>query len=263
MVRTARSAALLAASLMLCILALGAPVASASLPVYQGGGFPDIHSPSDPEEFSWEVQLGQEQELRQVDEHEVAVFYSTGPRAFGIEAMPAHAADGATVPTTIRITGANAITLTVHHREGNPAAGGAPFDYPVASGVGWEGGFRTIVVTGPPDEQELREQRERQEQAAREEREAADRAAAWAKRCHVPALRGVTLAGARDRLRRANCRLGAITKAHDVTAKTGRVVEQTQVPGSSLVRDARVGVRLGQGDGHFRRPHGELAPPRP
>jgi hypothetical protein len=248
--RGAWSAVLLAASLTLCVLVFGAASALASLPVYEGAtGFPEIHSPSDPEEFSWEVRLEGEAELRQVDEHEAAVFYSSGHRAFGIEAEPAHDADGATVPTTIQVTGEDVVTLTVHHRDGNPAAGGAPFDYPVSDGAGWEGGFSTVIVKGPPDEQELREQRERRERVAREEREAAERAALQAARCHVPALRGVTLAGARKRLRRSNCVLGTITKSRGVTAKAGWVVEQTAAPGSSLAHDAKVGVRLGSGGG--------------
>lgn len=150
---------------------------------------------------------------------------------------------GISIGGSAALLGENVVTLTVHHREGNPAAGGAPFAYPVNEGVGWEGGFQTVVVMGPPDEKELREQRKRQEQAAREEREAAG----LAKQCHVPALHGATLAGARKRLRRANCRLGAIVKLHGVSAKVGRVAEQTETAGSSLAPGAKVGVRLGQG----------------
>jgi hypothetical protein len=240
---------LLAAFLILLCVLLAGSSASASPPVYEGGWFPEIHGPSDPEEFSWEVSLAEDQELRTIDEHEVAVYYSTGERAFDINATPARAVDGATVPTSIRISGENMVILTVHHREGNPSAGGAPFDYPIVGGVGWEGGFRTITVPmGPPDEQELRERRERQERAAMEEREAA----AQAERCHVPALHGATLAGARNRLRRGNCRLGAIAKPRGVMAKTGRVVGQTRAPGSSFAHDAKVGVTLGQGGGRSR-----------
>jgi hypothetical protein len=236
-----------AASLLtLGVLALGGSTASASLPVYQGGYFPTIYGPTDPEEFSWEVELGETQELEQVNDQEVTVSYSNGLRAFSITAEPAHDAVGTAVPTTIQKTGEKVVTLTVHHREGNPAAGGAPFDYPISDGPGWEGGFHTeIVVIGPPDEMELREQRERQERVAREEREAAERAARAA-RCRVPALRGATLAAARERIRRANCRLGSIAKRRGVTAKAGRVVSQTAAPGSSLPHNTKVGVRLGR-----------------
>jgi hypothetical protein len=239
---------LLTALLTACGLVSGVAAATASLPVYEGGGFPDIHSASDPEDFSWEVELGTGQSLQQIDDHEVAVDSKSGEPSWWITAEPAHDANGATVPTTIQMTGENVVTLTVHHREGNPAAGGAPFVYPVSEGAGWETGFATVIVQGPPDEQELREQRERQERAAKEEREAAKRIRAEAEQCHVPTLRGTTLAGARKRLHRANCRLGAISKTHDVTAKSGRVVEQTQPPGSSLAPNAEVGVRLGVSD---------------
>jgi hypothetical protein len=239
----------LAGFLILGVLAVGASTASASFPAYEGGSFPTIHSPSDPEEFSWEVTLGEWQELEQIDDQEVGVYYSNGHLAFSIRATPASDAQGATVPTTIQETGVNVVTLTVHHREGNPAAGGAPFDYPVVDGPGWEGGFHTeVIVMGPPDEMELREQRERQERVAGEEREEAERAV-QAARCHVPALRGATLAAARERLRHANCRLGSIAKPRGVTARAGRVVTQTAAPGTSLARDTKVGVKLGPGSG--------------
>lgn len=187
--------------------------------------FPAIYSPAEPEEFSFEVTLGEEQELRQINEQEIGVYYSEGHPAFSIQAMAAHDAVGATVPTTIRKTDENVITLTVHHREGNPAAGGAPFVYPIVAGVGWEGGFVTTIVEMPPGE--------------------STESGPPAEQCHVPALRGATVSGAMRRLRRANCRLGAVTKSHGVTRKTGRVVHQTEPAGSSLAQDARVGIKLG------------------
>lgn len=179
--------------------------------------------------------------MRQIDEREIGVYYSSGHPAFAIQAEPAADAVGTAVSTTIQITGENVFTLTVRHREGNPAAGGAPFVYPITAGPGWEGGFVPTEIEGPPDEKELREQREREE---REEQQAAE-IAAQAKRCHVPALRGATVAGAKKRLRRANCRLGAVTKSSGVTRKTGRVVHQSEPAGSSLAHDAKVGIRLG------------------
>lgn len=245
-VRRGAAVGLLAALLAACGLAIGPSGAGASLPVYEGQVFPTIHSSSDPEEFSWEVELGAGRELEQVDEREVAIDSRNGERAWSIVAAPAHDATGATVPTTIRVAGQNVVTLTVHHREGNPAAG-APFVYPVDEGAGWETGPASVeVTTGPPGE---REQRERQERLAAEEREAAERARARAERCHVPALRGATLSGARRRLRRANCRLGAISRTGGATTKTSRVVWQAQSPGTSLAPGAPVGVRLGRGPG--------------
>lgn len=246
--RRASTGALLAAVVILCGLAVGSSAALASPPVYEGStAFPTIYGPAEPEEFSWEVTLEDEEELRQIDEKEIGVYYSSGHPAFAIQAEPASDAVGATVPTTIQVTGENIFTLTVHHREGNPAAGGAPFVYPISAGQGWEGGFVPTEIEGPPDETELREQREREERKEREEREERQMAeeAAQAKRCRVPALRGATVAGARRRLLRANCRLGAVTRSGGVTRRTGRVVHQTEPAGSSLAQDARVGIKLG------------------
>lgn len=238
----------LAAVVVTCVLALGSSAASASLPVYDGAmTFPAIKSAAEPEEFSWEVILEGEEALRQIDEQDVGVYYSSGHIAYGIQAEPASDADGATVPTTIQVTGENVFTLTVHHREGNPAAAGAPFDYPINAGEGWEGGFVPTEIQGPPDEAEIREEREREEQKEREEREQRQEAeeAAQAERCRVPALRGATVAGARRRLRRADCRLGAVTRSSGVTRKTGRVVHQSEPAGTSLAQGARVAIRLG------------------
>jgi len=228
------------------------PDQEGALPVYDGVmSFPSILSPAGPEEFSWEVNLGKRQELRQIDEHEAGVYYAEDELlSFGISAEPAHDADGTRVPTTLEVIGEKVITFTVHHREGNPAAGGAPFDYPIIAGEGWEGGFQTIIVQGPPDEMELREQRERREQ--QEERERRERAQGEESgtpvpvaHCHVPGLRGATLAGARRRLQRADCGLGAIGKASGVTVKAGRVVAQSAAAGSALPLGAKVGVKLG------------------
>jgi hypothetical protein len=196
------------------------------VPVYDGTqAFPTVYGPSEPEECSWEVILGEEQELLQINEKEIGFFYSEGLRAGLMQAEPAHDVHGVTVPTTIQVTGEKNFTLIVHHRDGNPAAGGAPFDYPVRIGSGWEGGFVTTVIELPPGEQELREGEE--------------------KRCRVPALCGATVAGARRRLVRANCRLGALTRSSGVTRKTGRVVHQSDPGGSSLAQGARVGIKLG------------------
>lgn len=231
-VSLASKAAFLVAVVILCALSIGSTAALAYPSLDEGGQvFPAIYSPAEPEEFSWEVTLGEEQELQQIDEQEIGVYYTDGHLALTIQAELAHDADGATVPTTIRVTGENVFTLTVHHREGNPAAGGAPFVYPIVAGPGWEGGFVTTIIEMPPGEKELQEGEE--------------------KRCRVPALRGATVAGARRRLRRANCRLGAITRSAGATRKTGRVVRQTEPAGSYLAQDARVGIKLGpSGEGH-------------
>lgn len=148
---------------LIALLALALPAtAAAEARPLDGGGmvFAPITGPGDPEDYSYEVTLGEDQVLRPVDEHEAAVFYSGHLPAFTITAPPASAADGAAVPTTLAVTGPDEVTLTVHHRAGNPAAGFAPFAYPITAGPGWEGGFRTITVEMLPPGEVERRQRE-------------------------------------------------------------------------------------------------------
>lgn len=64
-----------------------------------------------------------------------------------LAAEEAHDAVGTDVPTTLTKTGGDVVTLSVHFLEGNPAAGGAPFEYPIVGGAGWPGGFHTEHVT--------------------------------------------------------------------------------------------------------------------
>lgn len=140
--------------MLVCVVTLLAPMAGTAQategepPPYSDSGmsFPEIRGPEGPEEYSWRVSISEEQELRQIDERTAGVFYPEGVEAFAIEAAAAHDALGATVPTTLVVSEGDVITLIVHHREGNPAPGGAPFTYPVVAGPGWEGGYRTTSV---------------------------------------------------------------------------------------------------------------------
>jgi len=126
---------------------LSASASEPELPVYSGFMvFPTIHSASDPEEFSWRVEVGPGQELKQVGEH-VAVVYADGIHAaITIDASPAHDAQGIAVPTSIAVTGEDVVTLSVHHRAGNPAAGGVPFSYPIEEGPSYEIGPSSVIV---------------------------------------------------------------------------------------------------------------------
>lgn len=188
--------------------------ASAALPPYDGMSFQAIQGPSDPEEFSWEVELGPEQRLEQIDEHFAAVLWENDVQAFGITAVAAHDANGAAVPTSLSVSGENVITLTVHHRAGNPAAGGASFLYPIVAGVGWEGGFRTVTVILPPGE-----------------------FPPPPKVCRVPKLTGKRLMASRWWLREAGCRMGQVRRlkgAVSTKRETPRVVGQSPKPGAVL-----------------------------
>lgn len=194
-------------------------------PPYNGlMDFAAIQGPDGPEEFSWEVSLGDEQELKAIDNTHAAVYY-TDPEehiAFTIVAQPAHAADGANVPTTLAVTQPNVITLTVHHRAGNPAAGGAPFDYPVSAGAGWEGGFQQHTVDmGPPTEQAIKPP--------------------VPVVCSVPYLSGLTLKAARRHLRRSHCKLGVVRGER---TRGARVVKQFRRPGRELPAGTEVGIKL-------------------
>lgn len=212
------------------LLLLSAPVPSStagpgSLPPYDGGmSFPSIQGASDPEEFSWEVRLGEGQELVQLDEKQAQVRYEDGHPAFAIDVRPAHDANGADVPTTLRVSEDNVITLIVHHRAGNPAAGGVQFAYPITGGAGWTGGFQTFP-------------------AHLEEPKSGDPAvAAPAPICLIPRLIGRSLKASRQQLRLSGCKLG---KVRGKRSKTARVINQGLLPGSATAAGTRVSVKLG------------------
>jgi hypothetical protein len=200
-------------------------------PEYDGAmTFPAIHGPEDPEDYCWEVHLYEGQELVEIDNRHAAVYYESGRLAFEIEAEAAHDAEGTTVPTTLAVSGGNIITLTVHHRTGNPAAGGAPFDYPILAGEGWEGGSQSVEIKGPPDESELRTPAAPLVEAVP------------ASPCEVPSLRGRSLKGARRALLRAHCELGPIRGDRH---RGARVVKQYRQAGKALPAGTEVGVKLG------------------
>lgn len=205
----------------LCAWATFAPVAAAADPVPIDGAmqFQAIQGPDGPEEFVWEVNLHEGQELRQIDDRHAGVYYTDPGEtlAFSIAAVDAHDAVGATVPTTIAVTQPNLVTLTVHHRAGNPEAGGAPFTYPITAGVGWEGGFHTVFIAVPVAE------------------------AAPTPRCTVPDLSGRTLRASRKLLHRAKCKLGAVRGERE---RGAHVVEQYRPTGRSLPVWTAVGVKV-------------------
>jgi hypothetical protein len=205
------------------VLALGATPAGADPPVvppYDGASwFPTIQDPSGPEEFPRRVELGKEQELRAIDDQSAAVYSDGTHVAFWIQAMPAHDATGASVPTSLAVSAGDIVTLTVHHRAGNPAASGASFDYPINAGTGWEGGFVTVVVPAPPGEFPPEP---------------------WLG-CTVPKLTGYTLRADRRRLQNAGCTLG-VARGH--RAPNGFVFKQHPSPGSKRALGALVNVRV-------------------
>jgi hypothetical protein len=197
------------------------------LPPFNGlMSFHAIQGPEGPEEFSWEVHLNEEEELQLVDESHAGIFWEDGTMAMSIVAGKAHDAEGRTVPTTLAVTQPNIITLTVHHRAGNPAAGGAPFTYPVTAGSGWEGGFVTYQVQMPPPS----------------EVPVPAPLSGMVATCLVPNLLGRSLKASRRLLERRDCELGQVRGER---GKGAKVVKQYRRPGSSVPPGTRVGVKLG------------------
>jgi hypothetical protein len=80
--------------------------AAEPLPTYDGGmTFQSIQGSAGPEEYSWEVNLGEGQDLRQVDNRNAAVYYTESEHlAFSIQAVEAHDAIGTTVPTSLAVS---------------------------------------------------------------------------------------------------------------------------------------------------------------
>lgn len=221
----------LIAVLVLACVALSSTAAADPLPPYKGMWFPEIQGPSDPEDYSWEVQLEEDQELRQVDERGAVVYYADGEHvAFSIRAAEASDAVGKSVPTTLSVSSPSVVTLTVHHRAGNPAAGGAPFTYPILQGPAWEAGAGTVEVIMPPPEPLPERGGE----------------AAAGKGCLVPRLAGRPLDLARQRIRSAGCRIGRVHRQRGTASRQDRVVLQSPAPGTSLLPWAPVTVNLGE-----------------
>lgn len=230
--RSGKIAALIA-SLALPVLGVFGAVGAAAdhepvakPPLYWGDmSFPNIQGPEGSEVYSWTVQLDDEQELVQIDDRNAVVYWKDSgepPRtAFHILTIAAHDAIGTNVPTSLTVSAGDVISLTVHHRAGNPLAGGAPFDYPIIAGVGWEGGFQTHQIQMPPNEIEI------------------GKPAGPA--CLVPKLTGRTLAASRARLASAGCRLGTVRGKR---RKAAKVVKQFRPPGSLLAAGAKVAVKL-------------------
>jgi hypothetical protein len=204
--------------------------------------FRNIEGPSGPEDFSWQVSLSEDQELEQVDDQTARVYWVPGHEpAFTINATLAHDAIGTNVPTSLAVSEGDVITLTVHHRDGNPLAGGAPFAYPVIAGAGWEGGFQTEVVIGPPDEAELRALRELHEREAQEATFHQEESEA----CIVPKLKGRSLKAAKTQLRLAHCRPGTPSAKRGKRLGSAKVIREHPRSGVVLSPGSTVDLTLG------------------
>jgi serine/threonine-protein kinase len=63
----------------------------------------------------------------------------------------------------------------------------------------------------------------------------------------VPKLRGLTLAKAKAKLRKAHCKLGKVTKKASPAAQKGKVIGQKPKPGRKLKNGSMVNVTVGKG----------------
>jgi hypothetical protein len=225
-VRNLRVALGLCVLLGACVFGVGVAAAEdeepvAKPPLFTGiTNFPTIKESADPEKYFWEVQLHPGQELAQVDERHAEVLFEGEMRTSLIGAEQARDATGAEVPTSLEVIAPNLIALTVHHKAGNPAAGGAPFHYPVSAGPPFTAGYSTVRVLMPEEE----------------------KPAAVTPPCVVPKLTGRSLAGSRARLVNAGCKLGAVRGKR---GKGAKVVKQFKAPGTVFGSGASVAVKLG------------------
>jgi hypothetical protein len=223
------------AAALICLAAPGAAVAAepCASPFVGVMTFPAIEGENDSGEFCWELELGANQGLRQIDDHEAEVFYVTPEhRAFTITTELAHDAEGTDVPTTISVVQPNVIVLSVHHQPDDPLAAGAPFQYPVTPGAGWEGGFFSEEIKGPPDEAELKAMAKPSPAPVEEPPTPT---------CEVPVLQGRTVKSARRALLASGCQLGPIRGRRHPGA---RIVKQYRPAYKVLPAGTEVGVRL-------------------
>ncbi|HET7418109.1 MAG TPA: hypothetical protein VFJ61_10845 [Solirubrobacterales bacterium] len=219
-----KRALILALVVLGCAAPSSAAAAEACAP-YSGSGVPTISSAEGPEDFCWEVPLNAGQELVQIDEQHVGVLSKTGEMAWVITAGPARDAEGSAVPTSIAVAGPREVKLTVHHRAGNPAEGGAPFRYPIDQGAAYETGHATVTANydtpDPPPPPPV---------------------AASAPTCTVPSLRHRSLKASREILLAAGYHLGPVRGER---RRGSKVVRQYRPPGTVLPAGTEVGVKLG------------------
>lgn len=205
-------------------LAMATSASASELPPYGGMmSFPRIISSSSPEDYSWRVELGEEMELKSIDESEAGVFFSDGTMAMSIWAPSLHDDAGSPVPTSLSVTPPDTITFSVHHLAGNPAAGGAPFVYPISDREKLDTTYTPVIDPNPTTEPPP------------------------PPTCHVPRLRNESLKAARKKLEGAHCALGRVKRGGGRPVMAGRVVKQFPRRGAELAAGGTVSVRLGNG----------------
>jgi hypothetical protein len=223
----------LAASLAFAVSLAAADTGNEVVEAAGGRGFPPITSAASPEEYEQQVDfegLDPIHTIEQIGPEEIVVKDSEGDTVEWFHLEPAHDAVGANVPTSLRLDGKEVI-LTVQHHEGNPAAGGAPFTYPIVSGKGWEGGFFTGIVEMPSP--------------VPIETAPSSAPAPIVPTCRVPALRGFGLPTVKRLLLGSDCGVGGVHLARGATRGKGKVVKQVRAAGTELTAGTPVAIKLG------------------
>lgn len=210
------------------------------LPVFNANSYPTIESASDPETYSWRVELEPGETLTLASEREAVVKRPEGNDE-EIWAPMAHDAGGELVRTTLVVSEGDVLTLTVHHHE-------AGYDYPITVQAPWLL-IRNVTVVPAPfpiGEIEFTENRIRE----------ANPAAAIPPfepnftpepGCRVPKLTGLSRSAVVAKLRAAHCTLGKVRLADGATVGKGRVVKQFHAAATALAAGAPVAVKLGVG----------------
>jgi len=115
-------------------------------PMYNGVmNFEAIRGSEAPEEFTWKVELGEGQYLRQEVEGTVEVYWEDGTLAMSIVPEPAHDAVGHAVPTSLRMISPDEFSLTVKHHGGS-------FVYPIVAGPSFSTEYSAWVYVAPHEE---------------------------------------------------------------------------------------------------------------
>jgi hypothetical protein len=209
-------------------------------------GFQPIVGASSPEEYSWAVHLQPGETLAQSNDTEVAIRNEIGAGRTAIVVGPAHDANGAVVPVTLRVDPENVLTEVVHYLPGDPLSGGASFAYPITAGESFTTGAVSVSALLPPGALAAAER------AIIEANPAAvippfEPNVTPAPGCLVPKLAGLRRRAAVTKLRAAHCALGKVHLAAGATAGKGKVVKQFHPAGTELAAGAPVAVKLGVG----------------
>jgi len=208
------------------------------LPVFSTNSYPTIESASDPETYSWRVELEAGETLTLASEREAVVERPEGSDE-AIWAPMARDRGGELVRTTLAVLEGDVLTLTVHHHE-------AEYEYPITVEAPWLVIGEGTIVPAPLLIGEI----EAIDNRIRDANPAAVIPSFQPNftpqpGCRVPKLAGLSRRAAVAKLGAAHCTLGAVRLAAGTAAAKGKVVKQFRAAGTELAAGAPVAVKLG------------------